>query len=114
MTTRALQFDPQKSTRDDLPFGSKRGIIVRGDAKTRAATFVLTSAEQNQLSDHAIQWLVVTQGVVQKPSKRAGRVQTGIDQCRVFGQHVLPVTHPMIRPALIGQKLVDDTHTLIG
>ncbi len=99
-----LQFNTQERLPDDMTLGGERRVVVGGKTEARCTAFALATSEQNQLCHHAVQRRVVAQRFV----------QARLEHVRVFRQHVLPVAHPMVAVARIGEQTVDRRRALVG
>ena len=46
--------------------------------------------------------------------ERTGVVERGVDEVGILGEHVLPVANPVVGPARIGQKRIDQPFATVG
>ena len=114
MTARALQFDSEKRRGDDVALGGKRRVIIRRESEARAATFPVAAPQQHEFRGETIHRFSIAQRLVKKPAKRSAVVEGGLQDARVFRQHVLPIADPVVRPPLIGEEAVDDCGALVA
>ena len=113
MAARALQFQTEEGGAEDMPFGRQRRIIVSGDAETRAAAFHGGSSHLDEFTHHTVDGFTIPQRVQQEPAEGARGVQAFVHDGGILRQHILPVAHPVVCVALIGEQALDDERALV-
>ena len=83
------------------------------DDRQTAVSYTHLDVYKRQLRDHAVERLVITQGIVQKPAKRPGAVERSIEQGGVLRENIHPAAHVVIRTAFIGEQPVDQLGALV-
>ena len=59
------------------------------------------AAHHHQFRDHAVDALAVAQRIEQEPPKRSCAVERGVDERRIFREHIEPVGHLVFRTACV-------------
>jgi len=109
----AFHLEAEKRRAEDDALRGHRHIVLRGDAEAGRPAETLAALEPDQLGHEEIERFVVEERLVNPPAERAGVVERGLEHARIFREHILPVTHPVISPARISEQLVDELCTLV-
>ena len=107
MTARALHFHAEEGGADDGALGGHGNVVLRGGGEAGRTTEALAAFLAQQFGDEEIHGFVVLQRLINPPAEGAGVVERRVEDVGVFRQHILPVAHPVISPARIGEEFVD-------
>jgi hypothetical protein len=110
----ALQLDAEKRGGDDVALGGEGRVVVGGEAEAGAAALALAAAEENQLGDETVEGFAVAEGLVEEKAEGAGVVEAGLQHAGIFREHVLPVAHPVIGVARIGEEAFGEAGAFVG
>ena len=110
----ALHFDAEEGGADDGAFGGHGNVVAGGGAESGRAAEAFGALHAEEFGDEEVHGAVVGEGLVKIPAEGAGVVEGGVEDVRVFGEHVLPVAHPAVGPAGIGEEAVDGVGAFVG
>ena len=107
VAARALHLHAHERLRHDLRLLRQRHVVLRGEAEARRPAIIRAALHENQFRDEPVHRLVVREGFVDVPAERPRVVQHGLHDAGIFREHILPVTHPMIRPRRVLEKTIN-------
>ena len=103
----AFHFDAEEGGANDGAFGGHGDVVAGGGAKSGGAAEAFGALHAEEFGDEEVHGAVVGQGLVKIPAEGTGVVEGGVEDVGVFGEDVLPVAHPAVGPAGIGEEAVD-------
>ena len=109
-----LHLGGEERLGQDLRLGRHRGVVLRGHPEPGGAAAEGAPLHPDQLGHEPVDRRVVGEGVVEVAAERAGVVQGRLEDAGVLGQDVLPVAHPAVGPARVGEPGVDGPVALVG
>ena len=114
VTAGAFHFDAKEGGTNDESFGGHGDVVLRGNSEAGGTTKPIGTFHADEFGDHEVEGFVIEEGFVKPPSEGAGVVEGGIDDVWIFGKDILPVAHPAVGPAWVGEEAVDGSGALGG
>ena len=101
VATGAFHLDPEKSRANDMGLSCHGYVVLRGFPETGGSPVPSASAHHDQFGGETVHRLVVSQGIEYPVTKRARVVEVGLEKVGVFGEGVLPIADPVVRPSIL-------------
>ena len=114
MAAGAVHLHRQERPAENVCLGGHRHVVLRSQCEAAGAAKVGAAAHHDQFGHHPIDRLAVEKRLVDPEAKRPGVVERGVNEVGVLSEHVLPVAHPVVGPARIGDEGIDEPVAAIG
>ena len=110
----AFHLDSEKSRADDVSLGRHGQVVLRGFSESGGSSIPGASAHHDQFGGETVHRLVVFQCIEDPVSKGTGVVQVGLEKVGIFGEGILPIANPVVRPSILPEDSVDHLCPLVG